>query len=66
MDTQTARELLISQDTKKPSEIAKVIDVLYKELGTYQAIADQVGRSKHFYNERHRIFQLPSGNSVEN
>ena len=61
MDTQTARELLTSQDAKKPSEIGEAVDVLYKELGTYQAIADQVGRSESFYNERHRIFQLPAG-----
>lgn len=61
MDTHTAREILSSQDTKRPSEIAKAIDILYQELGTYQAIAEQVGRSKFFYNERHRIFQLPAG-----
>ena len=61
MDTNAARELLTSQDAKKPSEIGAAIDVLYKELGTYQAIADQVGRSESFYNERHRIFQLPAG-----
>ena len=32
MDTQTARELLTSQDAKKPSEIGEAVDVLYKEL----------------------------------
>ena len=61
MDTQTARELLTSQDTKKQSEIGEAIDVLYKELGTYQAIAQQVGRSDKFWGVRHRIFQLPAG-----
>ena len=61
MNTNTARELLTSQNVKKPSEIGEAVDVLYKELGTYQAIADQVGRSESFYNERHRIFQLPAG-----
>lgn len=61
MDTHTAREILSSQDSKKPSLIAKAVDVLYKELGTYQAIADQAGKSESFYNERHRIFQLPAG-----
>ena len=61
MDTNTARELLSAEEARKPSEIAKAIDVLYQELGTYQAIAQQVGRSKFFYNERHRIFRLPVG-----
>ena len=61
MDTNTARELLSAEDARKPSEIAKAVDVLYREFGTYQAIAQQVGRSKNFYNERHRIFQLPVG-----
>lgn len=61
MDTQTARELLTSQDAKKPSEIGEAVDVLYKELGTYQAIAQQVGRSDKFWGVRHRIFQLPVG-----
>ena len=61
MDANTAREILSAEEAKKPSEIAKAIDILYQELGTYQAIAQQVGRSKFFYNERHRIFQLPVG-----
>ena len=61
MNTHAARELLASHDVKKPSEIAKAVDVLYKELGTYQAIAEQIGRSRHFYNDRHRVFQLPAG-----
>lgn len=61
MDTNTAKELLSARDARKPSEIAKAVDVLYQEFGTYQAIAQQVGRSKNFYNERHRIFRLPMG-----
>ena len=61
MDTQTARELLTSQDAKKPSEIGEAIDVLYKELGTYQAITDQIGKSTFFYRQWHSIFQLPVG-----
>ena len=61
MDTNTARELLSAEDARKPSEIAKAVDVLYREFGTYQAIAQQIGRSKNFYNERHRIFRLPMG-----
>ena len=61
MDTNTARELLSAEEARKPSEIARAIDILYQELGTYQAIAQQVGKSKFFYNERHRIFRLPVG-----
>ena len=61
MNTNTAREFLVAKDAGKPSEIAKAVDVLYQELGTYQAIAEQTGRSESFYNERHRIFQLPAG-----
>ena len=61
MDTQTARELLTSQDTKKPSEIREAVDVLYKELGTYQAIADQIGKSTFFYRQWHSTFHLPAG-----
>ncbi|MXV82439.1 hypothetical protein F4X88_03720 [Candidatus Poribacteria bacterium] len=61
MDTSTAKELLTSENTRKPSEIAKVIDTLYRELGTYKAIAEQVGRSESFWGVRHRIFGLPVG-----
>lgn len=61
MDINTAKEFLTAENSRKPSEIAEAVDVLYQELGTYQAIAQQVGRSKNFYNERHRIFRLPVG-----
>ena len=61
MDAKTAREILYTYAEKKPSEIAEAVDVLYQEFGTYEAIAQQVGRSDKFWNARHRIFQLPAG-----
>ena len=61
MDTNTAREFLATKGVRKPSEIGEAVDVLYRELGTYQMIAQQVGRSDKFWGVRHRIFQLPAG-----
>ena len=61
MDTNTAKELLTAENARKPSEVAEAVDVLYQELGTYQAIAQEVGRSDKFWGVRHRIFQLPVG-----
>ena len=61
MNINAARELLTAKDARKPSEIAEAVDVLYRELGTYQAIAQQVGKSDKFWGSRHRIFQLPAG-----
>lgn len=60
MDTNTARKLL-TKDASPPSEIAEAVDVLYQELGTYQAIAREIGRSEKFWGTRHRIFRLPTG-----
>lgn len=61
MDINTARELLTAKDVSKPSEIGEAVNVLYRELGTYQAIAQQVGKSDKFLGVRHRIFRLPAG-----
>ena len=61
MDTNIAKELLTAENARKPSEIAEAVDILYQELGTYQAIAQEVGRSDKFWGVRHRIFQLPVG-----
>lgn len=61
MDTNTARELLTTKEASLPSAIAEAVDVLYQELGTYQAIAREIGRSEKFWGARHRIFQLPAG-----
>lgn len=61
MDANTAREILAAYAERKPSEIGKAVDVLYKEFGTYRALAQQFGRSDKFWGIRHRIFQLPVG-----
>jgi hypothetical protein len=61
IDAKNAREILAAYVERKPSEIAEAIDVLYQEFGTYQAIAQQVGRSEKFWGTRHRIFKLPTG-----
>ena len=61
MDSNTAREHLTAKNARKPSEIAEAVDVLYKELGTYQAIAREIGRSESLWAMRHRIFGLPTG-----
>ena len=61
MNVNTAREILADHVGRKPSEIGEAVDVLYPELGTYKAIAQQVGMSDKFWGTRHRIFQLPAG-----
>lgn len=61
MDLITAREIIDTHDRNKPSEIAKAVDVLYQELGTYQSITQEIGRSDKFWIVRHRIAQLPEG-----
>jgi len=61
MDANTAREILAAHAERKPSEIGRAVDVLFKEFGTYKAIAQQFGRSDKFWSVRHRIFQLPVG-----
>ena len=61
MNTNTAREVLTAKDDSSPSEIAAAVDVLYQELGTYQAIAREIGRSESLWAMRHRIFRLPAG-----
>ena len=61
MDLETAREIIGTPERSKPSEIAKAVDVLYQEFGTYQAITEEIGRSEKFWIIRHRIFQLPIG-----
>ena len=61
MDANTAREILGNYVGRLPSEIGNAIDVLYQELNTYKAIAQQFGRSEGFWSVRHRIYQLPAG-----
>lgn len=61
MDLKTARTLIDTPEQRKPSEIAKAVDVCYQELGSYQAITQSIGKSDKFWIMRHRIFQLPLG-----
>lgn len=61
MDANTAIEHLTALEGKSPSEIGEAVDVLYKEYGSYKAIAPRVGRSDQFWTTRHRLFQLPKG-----
>ena len=61
MDIETARKIVDAHDQKKPSEVAKAVDVLYQALGTYQSITREMGKSDKFWIVRHRISQLPVG-----
>lgn len=61
MDATTAREHLSAPEGKTPCEIGEAVDVLYEEYGSYEALALQFGKSKKFWNTRHRLFQLPEG-----
>ena len=61
MNLKTARETVATHLQSKPSEIAKAVDVLYHEFGTYQAITQEIGKSDKFWIMRHRISQLPIG-----
>jgi hypothetical protein len=61
MDIETARKIVGAHNQKKPSEVAKAVDVLYQALGTYQSITREIGRSDKFWIVRHRISQLPIG-----
>ena len=61
IDIETARKIVDAHDEKKPSEVAKAVDVLYQALGTYQSITQEMGKSDKFWIVRHRISQLPIG-----
>lgn len=61
IDIQTARKIVGAHDQRKLSEVAKAVDVLYQEFGTYQSITQEMGRSDKFWIVRHRISQLPLG-----
>lgn len=61
MDLKTAKKIITAPDENKPSELAKAVDVLYQEFGTYQSITQEIGRSDKFWIMRHRICQLPVG-----
>ena len=61
MYLKAAKAIIVEHPQRKPSEIAKAVDVLYQEFGTYQAITREMGKSDKFWIMRHRIFQLPEG-----
>ena len=61
IDIETARKIVGTHDQKKPSEVAKAVDVLYQAFGTYQSITREMGKSDKFWIVRHRISQLPVG-----
>ena len=61
MDLRTARDVIDAHDENKPSEIAKAVDILYQEFGTYRSMTREIGRSDKFWIVRHRISQLPVG-----
>lgn len=61
MDIETARGIIAAHDQNKPSKIVKAVDILYQELGTYQSITQEIGKSDKFWIVRHRISQLPVG-----
>ncbi len=61
MDSQTARDLLNDAGDRKPSEMGEAVDVLYRELGSYKAIAKEVALSPGRLSDLHRVFLLPEG-----
>ena len=61
IDIETARKIVGAHNQKKPSEVAKAVDVLYQALGTYQSVTREMGKSDKFWIVRHRISQLPVG-----
>ena len=61
MNLKTAKETVAARTQSKPSDVAKAVDVLYQEFGTYQAITQEIGKSDKFWIMRHRISQLPIG-----
>lgn len=61
MDSQTARDWLNDAGDRKPSELGEAVDVLYRELGSYKAIAKEVALSPKRLSDLHRVFLLPEG-----
>ena len=61
IDIETARRIVDGHYQKKPSEVAKAVDVLYQAFGTYQSITREMGRSDKYWIVRHHISQLPTG-----
>lgn len=61
MDSQTARDWLNDAGDRKPSELGEAVDVLYRELGNYEAIAKEVTLSPDRLSDLHKVFLLPDG-----
>ena len=61
MDYQTARDWLNDAGDRKPSERGEAVDVLYRELGNYEAIAKEVALSPDRLSDLHKVFLLPEG-----
>ena len=61
MDSQTAKDWLNEARDRKPSELGEAVDVLYRELGNYDAIAMQVPFSRDRLSQLRRVFLLPEG-----
>lgn len=61
MDYQTARDWLNDAGDRKPSEKGEAVDVLYRELGNYKAIAKEVALSPERLSDLRRVFLLPEG-----
>lgn len=61
MDSRTARDWLNNAGDRNPSEMGEAVDVLYRELGNYKAIAKEVALSPDRLSDLHRAFLLPEG-----
>jgi len=61
MDSKTARDWLNDARDRKPSEMGEAVDVLYRELGSYEAIAKEVTMSPKRLSDLRRVFLLPDG-----
>lgn len=61
MDSQTARDWLNDAGDRKSSERGEAVDVLYRELGNYEAIAKEVALSPDRLSDLHKVFLLPDG-----
>ncbi len=61
MNIEKAKELLNSPSDWKPSELGEAVDVLYKKIRNYDAIASQVGLSANRLAHLRRVYLLPQG-----
>lgn len=61
MNIEKAKELLHQPSDWKPSELGEAVDILYKEYGSYDAIARQVTLSADRLSNLRRVFLLPQG-----